>query len=325
MPVTSEPAVEIRGLTKRYGAHVAVDGVDLDVRRGEVFGLVGANGAGKTTAVECAQGLRRPDGGSIRVLGLDPVRQRARLGSRVGSQLQHSELPDRLRVGEALRLFADGPLPGAAADEWGLRDLWRTPFGGLSGGQRQRLFIALALLNGPEVVFLDELTQGLDPAARRSVWNLITAIRARSTTVVLVTHFADEAELLCDRVAVMRQGRIVAEGTPAELIERHGPGISMSFTLPEADAAGAAVGGLRAVPGVEAVVVSGSRIEVHGRRAMVAPVGAHLVAGACGGEPPGDIRVTEPDLESALLDLLDERPPGPFASDQDLPEEARAS
>jgi ABC-2 type transport system ATP-binding protein len=325
MPATTESAVEIRALTKRYGPHVAVDGIDLDVRRGEVFGILGANGAGKTTAVECAQGLRRPDGGTIRVLGLDPVRQRARLGSRVGSQLQHSELPDRLRVGEALRLFADGPLPAATADEWGLRDLWRTPFGGLSGGQRQRLFIALALLNDPEVVFLDELTQGLDPAARRSVWNLIAAIRARSTTVVLVTHFADEAELLCDRIAVMRSGRIVAQGTPAELIERHGPGISMSFTLPGADAAGAHVAGLRAVPGVEAVVVSGSRVEVHGRRAMLAPVGAHLVATACGGEPPADISVTEPDLESALLDLLDDEPARHPTPDHAPPEEARAS
>jgi len=301
MPATNEPAVEISGLTKRYGPHVAVDGVDLTIRRGEVFGLLGANGAGKTTTVECAQGLRRPDGGAVRVLGHDPVRQRARLGSRVGSQLQHAELPDRMRVGEALRLFADGPPLDAAVEEWGLGELWGTPFGALSGGQRQRLFIGLALLNDPEVVFLDELTQGLDPVARRSVWSLIAAIRARSTTVVLVTHFADEAELLCDRLAVMRSGRIVAEGTPDELVDRHGPGISLSFTLPDPD-----VAGLRAVPGVEAVVVSGTRVEVHGRRSMVAPVGAHLVARSTGDRPvPDDIRVTEPTLESALIELLD--------------------
>jgi len=307
--------VEISGLTKRYGPHVAVDGVDLTVRRGEVFGLLGANGAGKTTTVECAQGLRRPDRGTVRVLGHDPVRQRSRLGSRVGSQLQHSELPDRMRVGEALRLFADGPLLDAVVEEWGLGALWRTPFGGLSGGQRQRLFIGLALLNDPEVVFLDELTQGLDPVARRAVWSLIEAIRARSTTVVLVTHFADEAELLCDRLAVMRSGRIVAEGTPAELVDRHGPGVSMTFTLPDPD-----VPGLRAVPGVEAVVVSGTRVEVHGRRSMVAPVGAHLVAGSRWGAPvPDDIRVTEPTLESALLELLDGDAPHP------VPEEVPAS
>jgi ABC-2 type transport system ATP-binding protein len=300
MNANAEPVVEIAGLTKRYGPHVAVDGVDLTVRRGEIFGLLGANGAGKTTTVECAQGLRRPDGGAVRVLGLDPGRQRARLASRVGSQLQQAELPDRMRVGEAVRLFADGPVPDAAVEEWGLRSLWRSPFGGLSGGQRQRLFIALALLNQPEVVFLDELTQGLDPAARRAVWSLITRIRERSTTVVLVTHFADEAELLCDRIAVMRAGRVVAEGTPAELIDSHGHGITMSFTLPAPD-----LGALQAIPGVESVAPSGAGVEVRGRRTMIAPVGAYLVAQAGGGRVPDDIRVTEPNLETALLRLLD--------------------
>jgi ABC-2 type transport system ATP-binding protein len=149
-------------------------------------------------------------------------------------------------------------------------------------------------------VFLDELTQGLDPAARRAVWSLITRIRERSTTVVLVTHFADEAELLCDRIAVMRAGGIVAEGTPAELIDSHGHGITMSFTLPAAD-----IGALRAVPGVESVATSGAGVEVRGRRTMIAPVGAYLVAQAGGGGVPDDIRVTEPNLETALLRLLD--------------------
>jgi ABC-2 type transport system ATP-binding protein len=220
-----------------------------------------------------------------------------------------------MRVGEALRLFADGPLLPAAVEEWGLGDLWRTPFGALSGGQRQRLFVALALLNDPEVVFLDELTQGLDPVARRDVWRLVAAIRARATTVVLVTHFADEAELLCDRLAVMRSGRIVAEGTPTELVDRHGPGVTMSFVLPGAD-----VAALRAVPGVEAVVLSGAHVELHGQRSMVAPVGAHLVAAATPDRPvPGDIRVTEPTLELALLELLDGE------TDRPIPEEAPAA
>jgi ABC-2 type transport system ATP-binding protein len=314
MDLIDDPAVQITGLTKRYGDRVAVDGVDLAVGRGEVFGLLGANGAGKTTMVECAQGLRRPDGGSVRVLGLDPLRQRSRLASRIGSQLQHSELPDRMRVGEAIRLFADGPVPDAAVEEWGLGELWRVPFGALSGGQQQRLFIGLALLNQPDVVFLDELTQGLDPAARRAVWGLIAAIRDRSTTVVLVTHFADEAEVLCDRLAVMRRGRIVAEGTPGELIDRHGQGLTMSFTLPEAD-----VAALRAVPGVEAVVVSGPRVELHGRRTMVAHVGAHLVGRANPDRPvPDDIHVTEPSLEAALIRLIDD-------PDTPMPEEVLAS
>ena len=314
MSTITDDAIEIAGLTKRYGTHLAVDGVDLSVRRGEVFGLLGANGAGKTTAVECAQGLRRPDAGSVRVLGVDPVRQRPRLASRVGSQLQDSELPDRMRVGEAVRLFADGPVSDAAVAEWGLDDLWRIPFGGLSGGQRQRLFIGLALLNDPEVVFLDELTQGLDPAARRAVWELIARIRERSTTVVLVTHFPEEAELLCDRVAVMRAGRVVARGTPDELIDRHGHGITMSFTHPSAD-----VAALRALDGVEAVLISGDGVELHGRRAMVAPVGAYLMSQATGERPvPSDIRVTEPTLESALLELLAE-------TDRPLPEEAASS
>ena len=167
--------LEIEQLTKRYGDHVAVDRVDLSVAEGEIFGILGLNGAGKTTMVECAQGLRRPMRGSVRLLGRDPHRERSALASRVGSQLQDSNLPERMRVSEAVALFADRRVQRDAMSEWGLDALWGKSFGALSGGQRQRLFIALALLNEPEIVFLDELTQGLDPVARRVVWDLVQA------------------------------------------------------------------------------------------------------------------------------------------------------
>ena len=224
--------LEVERLTKRYGDVVAVDGVDLAVASGEIFGVLGLNGAGKTTLVECAQGLRHPDAGSVRLLGRDPGRERSALAERVGSQLQDSNLPERMRVSEAVRLFADRRISRDAVSEWGLDQVWSQSFGSLSGGQRQRLFIALALLNDPEVVFLDELTQGLDPSARRIVWDLVKRIRDRGTTVVLVTHFIEEAEVLCDRVVVMRDGRLVAHGSPADLVARHGPGVGMSFTMP---------------------------------------------------------------------------------------------
>jgi ABC-2 type transport system ATP-binding protein len=293
--------LEIEQLTKRYGNRAVVDGVDLAVREGEIFGILGLNGAGKTTMVECAQGLRRADAGSIRLLGRDPQRERTALASRVGSQLQDSNLPDRMRVSEAVRLFADRRVTRDATAEWGLDALWGKSFGSLSGGQRQRLFIGLALLNEPEIVFLDELTQGLDPVARRIVWDLVKRIRDRGTTVVLVTHFTDEAEVLCDRVVVMRDGRLVAHGSPAELVDQHGPGIGVSFTDPNAEA-----DELRSICGVRAVSLSGGRVELRGDRRMVAHVGAHLVetSKARGTPVPADLRVDEPSLEDALLELI---------------------
>jgi ABC-2 type transport system ATP-binding protein len=210
--------VEIVDLRKTYGDRVAVDGLTLRVRRGEVFGVLGPNGAGKTTTVECAAGLRRPDGGAVRVLGLDPATDPDAVRHRVGIQLQHAELPGRMRVAEAVAVFAsayrDPADPDALLAEWGLAEHRRTAFGRLSGGQRQRLFIVLALLGRPEVVVLDELTTGLDPAARRDTWALVRALRDRGATVLLVTHAMDEAELLCDRIAVIDAGRLVAEGTP---------------------------------------------------------------------------------------------------------------
>ena len=295
------PILEIEQLSKRYGDLVAVDRVYLSVGRGEIFGILGLNGAGKTTLVECAQGLRRPDAGSVRLLGRDPQRERSALAARVGSQLQDSNLPERMRVREAVMLFADRRVSPDAMAEWGLDELWGKSFGSLSGGQRQRLFIALALVNEPEIVFLDELTQGLDPAARRVVWDLVRRIRDRGTTVVLVTHFTDEAEVLCDRVVVMRDGGLVAHGSPAELVDRHGLGVGVSFTDPKAEAAD-----LRAIRGVRSVGIAGDRVELRGDRQMLAHVGAHLVeTGRARGIPvPTDLHVDEPSLEDAVLELI---------------------
>ncbi|MGW0481946.1 ABC transporter ATP-binding protein [Nonomuraea sp. NPDC003214] len=220
--------IELNGLTKSYRAHQALAGVTLSVGRGEIFGILGPNGAGKTTVVECASGLRRPDGGTLRVLGLDPRERRRELLQRVGVQLQEAALPDALKVGEALRMYAslyDRPADWRALMvEWGLDGKRRTRFGALSGGWKQRLFIALALVGDPEVVFLDELTTGLDPSARRTTWGLIRDMRDRGVTVVLVTHFMDEAEALCDRIAVIDRGRVAHEGTPGELVARSGAG-----------------------------------------------------------------------------------------------------
>jgi ABC-2 type transport system ATP-binding protein len=294
------PVIEVRGLTKRYGTHPAVDNVEFTVTEGEIFGILGVNGAGKTTTVECLQGLRRPDSGDMRVLGLDPRTAGTQLRARVGSQLQASALPDRLRVEEAVRLFGDGDRRSAdeLLDTWRLSRLRRSSFASLSGGQRQRLFIALALLNEPQVVFFDELTQGLDPLARGEVWGVIRDVRDRGTTVVLVTHFMDEAEALCDRVAVMRRGRIVDTGSPAELIARHAHTTMVTFTPPASFDPTA----LADLPGVDRVERHGDRIRVIGTNQLVAPVCA-AVLGENNVGPP-DLRVHHPDLEDALIALI---------------------
>jgi ABC-2 type transport system ATP-binding protein len=215
------PLIEVTDLRKRYGTRVAVDGVSFTVERGEIFGILGTNGAGKTTTVECLQGLRRADGGTISVLGLDPAADHAALTRRVGVQLQESQLPAKLRVREALELFAafypDPADVDVLLDQLGLRDHARSYFGKLSGGQKQRVSIALALVGRPELAILDELTTGLDPHARRETWELVEGVRATGVTVLLVTHFMDEAERLCDRVAIFDAGRVVATGTPTEL------------------------------------------------------------------------------------------------------------
>lgn len=219
------PAViEVNHLHKRYGATVAVDDVSFNVDQGEIFGILGPNGAGKTTTVEAIVGLRRPDAGEVRVLGLDPQLHYYQLIERVGIQLQQAALADRIKVWEALDLFAAfyrraGPWE-SLLEQWGLAEKRNTTFGKLSGGQKQRLFIAISLLNDPEIVFLDELTTGLDPQARRATWDLVRAIRDQGKTVVLVTHYMDEAETLCDRLAIIDHGRVIALDSPANLVRQ---------------------------------------------------------------------------------------------------------
>src|SRR3954453_12135782 len=298
--MASTPVITVRGLRKRYSNRTVVDGVDLDVHAGEIVGLIGANGAGKTTTVECIQGLRRPDAGTLRVLGFDPVTQADRLRPLVGSQLQDSSLPDRLRVGEALHLFGTGdPARGAdLLERFGLTGLERSAFASLSGGERQRLFLVLALLNQPRLVILDELTQGLDPAARRGVWSAVDELRRDGTTVLLVTHELDEAEALCDRVVAMRAGRILDAGTPAELIDRNGRRATIRFSLPGTDAAALQLSDL---PGVHEVSIDRDHVTVAGDRTSIAHVGAALVGA---GSVPPDLTVEVPDLEDALIELL---------------------
>ena len=211
--------IEVTDLRKRYGDRAAVDGVSFSVEEGEIFGILGPNGAGKTTTVESIAGLRTPDAGTIRVLGLDPRRDRERLRTLVGVQLQESELPDRMTVREALDLFAsfyaEPADPRELIDDLGLADKRDTAYRNLSGGQKQRLSIALALVGRPRIAILDELSTGLDPQARRETWQLIESIRDRGVTVLLVTHLMEEAERLADRVAVFGEGRVIALDTPA--------------------------------------------------------------------------------------------------------------
>jgi len=221
-------ALEITGLRKRYGRKIAVADVSLRVAEGEIFGILGPNGAGKTTTVECAEGLRRPDRGTVRVFGIDPYRDRADARHLVGVQLQESQLPDKLTVAEAVTLYASfypGHVdPGALITRLGLEEKRGTRYRKLSGGQKQRLSIALALVGSPRLVVFDELTTGLDPAARRESWKLVEELRDQGVTVVLVTHYADEAERLCDRVALIQDGRVAACGRPEELIDRAASG-----------------------------------------------------------------------------------------------------
>jgi len=299
-----ERIITVEHLSKSYGDLVAVDDVSFHVERGEIFGFLGPNGAGKTTTVECLQGLRRPDAGTTRVLGLDPHREGDALRRRIGSQLQESGLPARMRVWEALDLFGSlAARPAHAAtllERWGLADRRNAAFASLSGGQQQRLLVALALVNEPELVFLDEMTTGLDPAARRVAWDMIRDIREGARPSSLVTHFMDEAERLCDRVGLVVGGRIVALDTPQGLVARHAPEIRLTFATDEPD-----LSWLDEVPSVRSVRRWGRRVEVEGVDPVIALVAGALVQH---GVTPEGLRVDQPTLEDVFLRLTYEAP-----------------
>jgi ABC-2 type transport system ATP-binding protein len=291
--------ISVEHLRKTYGRTVAVDDLSFEVEEGEIFGILGPNGAGKTTTVECVQGLRDADGGTIRVLGLDPATEAAELRQRIGSQLQDSALPGRLRVAESIELFAAFARSPVDCDQlltrWRLQDQRDQAFDTLSGGQRQRLFIALAFVNSPELVFLDELTQGLDPQARRATWDLIQEIRQDGTTVVLVTHFMDEAEHLCDRVAVVDGGSVIAVDTPQGLVDGLGLNSVVRFTTPEPD-----LSWLDRLDVVDSLTRENDAVEIRGTGPVLALVAHELVAH---GIVPLDLRVERPTVEDAFLIL----------------------
>jgi ABC-2 type transport system ATP-binding protein len=297
----TDSVIEVSGLHKAYGRTVAVDDVSFDVRRGEIFGLIGPNGAGKTTTMECVEGLRAPDAGHATVLGLDPVRDVYALQRRIGVQLQEAQLQKRIKVREAVSLWASlypRPVDGdRLLEQLGLSEKRHAWFMTLSGGQKQRLFIALALINDPEVVFLDELTTGLDPQARRAIWELVRGIRERGKTVFLTTHLMEEAERLCDRVAIIDHGRIVDIDTPAALVRRHCPERTVVLVTDD-DRAPAR---LAAVTGVDSVERSGGELIVRGS-------GEDLMTGVIQCLADHQIRITDfrtvtPTLEDVFLKL----------------------
>ncbi|MFF3315415.1 ABC transporter ATP-binding protein [Streptomyces sp. NPDC003035] len=291
---------EVHGLRKAYGDKVVVDDVSFEVAEGEIFGILGPNGAGKTTTVECVEGLRAPDAGTVRVGGLDPVARHADVTRVLGVQLQESELQPKLTVQEALELYAsfyERPADWRGlAERLGLEGQLKTRFGKLSGGQKQRLFIALALVGDPRAVVLDELTTGLDPRARRDTWSLVEDVRAAGVTVLLVTHFMAEAQHLCDRIAVIDKGRIVALDTPDGLIGRATASKVISFAadtpLDPAE--------LRALPQVAGVDTKDGRTVVEGTDATVDAFVALL---ARRGVTARQLRVTDATLDDAFLDL----------------------
>ncbi|MDY6876067.1 MAG: ABC transporter ATP-binding protein [Chloroflexota bacterium] len=294
-------AITVNDLRKFYGSVRAVDGIAFDIQEGEIFGMVGPNGAGKTTTIECIEGLRRPDGGNVQVLGLDPQRDGYELRERIGVQLQEAALPDRLKVWEALDLFAAfyhrsvdwHPI----LEQLGISEKRNAPVAKLSGGQKQRLFIALALVNDPDLIFLDELTTGLDPQARRAMWDLVRDIRERGKTVFLTTHYMEEAERLCDRVAIIDHGKIVALDTPENLIHSLRADSQVVFD----------VNGhfdeepLRAVPGVTRVERVGERVVVYGQDDGL--VGGVVNALEAGGVRFRDLRTEQSSLEDVFLAL----------------------
>jgi len=295
------PVIQVSGIRKTYGTTVAVSDVSFEVSEGEVFGLIGPNGAGKTTTMECVEGVRRPDRGDISILGLDPFRDVYQVQNRIGVQLQQAQLQKRIKVWEAVDLWASLYTKSVDAarllEQLGLADKRNAWFMTLSGGQKQRLFIALALINDPEVVFLDELTTGLDPQSRRAIWDLVRGIRDRGKTVFMTTHLMEEAERLCDRVAIIEHGKIIDVGRPAELVGRHCPARTVILATGNA----LAEEHLRAIPQVETVVREGSQFTIQG-------LGDDFVSEVIHCLSENRIRVTDfrtmlPNLEDVFLKL----------------------
>jgi ABC-2 type transport system ATP-binding protein len=294
--------IQVSGVRKSYGRTVAVEDVSFEVRECEIFGLIGPNGAGKTTTMECIEGLRKPDGGTISVLGLGPIRDVYKLQDRIGVQLQQAQLQKRIKVWEAVDLWASLYQKKAIDGErllerLGLTDKRDAWFMNLSGGQKQRLFIALALINDPEVVFLDELTTGLDPQSRRAIWELVRGIRDRGKTVFLTTHLMEEAERLCDRVAIIERGRIIDMDTPQRLVARHCPERTVILATDDP----AAEEHLRAIPRVDAVSCTDQRFTIRGS-------GDDLVTEVIQCLSENRIRVTDfrtilPNLEDVFLKI----------------------
>ncbi|GAA1615762.1 ABC transporter ATP-binding protein [Nonomuraea maheshkhaliensis] len=292
--------IEVENLRKQYPEHLAVDDVSFEVAEGEIFGILGPNGAGKTTTVECVAGVRPHDGGTVRVAGLEPRTQRAELRHVLGMQLQSAALPEKIKVWEALDLYASFyPDPANWRDlmaRVGLDAKRDTAFKSLSGGQRQRLSVALALVGQPRVAVLDELTTGLDPQARRDTWELIEQVRESGVTIVLVTHFMEEAERLCDRIALIDAGKVVATDTPAGLIAQVGGDQRVRFrpSAPVDDAM------LLALPEVREVTRSGEQIVVSGSGnlapAVTLALAHHQVV-------PADLRIEQANLDDAFLAL----------------------
>ena len=302
MQKSMRSVIQVAGVRKTYGTTVAVDEVSFDVNDGEIFGLIGPNGAGKTTTMECIEGLRKPDRGNISVLGLNPFHDVYKLQERIGVQLQQAQLQKRIKVWEAVDLWAslykkkaiDGE---RLLEQLGLVEKRNAWFMTLSGGQKQRLFIALALINDPEVVFLDELTTGLDPQSRRAIWELVRGIRERGKTVFLTTHLMEEAERLCDRVAIIEHGRIIDIDKPQSLVNRHCPERTVVLATEDATAAEH----FRAIPRVDEVICNDKQITIRGR-------GDDLVTEVIHCLSENRIRVTDfrtvlPNLEDVFLKL----------------------